>query len=54
MALNYTSGAVEWEVRTGAGGAYNDDYQPGTLGPDGTFYQGVNDGVVRIKDGVVA
>ena len=52
VALNYTSGAVEWEVRTGAGGTYNDDYLPGTLGPDGTFYQGVIDGVVRIKDGI--
>ncbi|OCL13691.1 hypothetical protein AOQ84DRAFT_92192 [Glonium stellatum] len=54
VAMNYTSGAIEWEVRTGAGGTYNDDFLPGTLGPDGTFYQGVVDGLVLIKDGVAA
>ncbi|KAI9735709.1 MAG: hypothetical protein M1818_006317 [Claussenomyces sp. TS43310] len=50
-ALDWRSGDVVWQVRAGAGGSFNDDYLPGTLGPDGTFYQAVLEGVVQVKDG---
>lgn len=35
-----------------AQGTYNDDYQPGALGPDGSFYRSVIGGLVRFKDRV--
>lgn len=50
-ALDWRTGEVTWKVRTGAGGVYGDNYLPGALGPDGTFYQGVLEGVVMVKDG---
>lgn len=50
-ALDWKTGKVVWEIRTGAGGSFNDNYLPGALGPDGTFYQGVLDGVVMVRDG---
>ncbi|KAF2489818.1 hypothetical protein BU16DRAFT_622424 [Lophium mytilinum] len=49
-ATSYETGEVAWKVRAGAGGTLNDNELPGTLGPDGTFYQGVTGGVVRVHD----
>lgn len=51
IALDWRTGKEAWRVRTGAGDDFNDNYQPGILGPDGSFYQGVNGGVIRVKDG---
>jgi hypothetical protein len=51
VALDFASGKEIWRARSGAGGAFNDDYAPGTLGPDGSFYQSVLDGIVVVKDG---
>jgi hypothetical protein len=51
IALDAKTGNVAWEIRTGAGGSYNDSYEPGSLGPDGTFYQTLPLGVVSLKDG---
>jgi hypothetical protein len=50
-ALDAQTGNVAWQIRTGAGGSYNDSYEPGSLGPDGTFYQTLPLGVVSLKDG---
>lgn len=50
-ALDYRTGAVVWQARSGAGGTYNDDYKAATLGPDGTLYQGVLGGVATLRDG---
>ncbi|MEW2395456.1 hypothetical protein [Streptomyces sp. NPDC046862] len=50
-ALDFRTGEVVWKKRVGAGGGYNDMYQAGSLSPSGTFYQGVTDGVVTVKDG---
>ena len=50
-AIDWDSGEVEWQVRTGAGGTFNDNFLPGSLGPDGTFYQPVIGGVVFVRDG---
>jgi hypothetical protein len=51
IALDARTGKVVWRIRAGAGGTYNDSYSPGSLGPDGTFYQGLPLGVVRLNDG---
>lgn len=50
-ALDYRTGAVTWKVRSGAGGTYNDDYKAAAIGPDGTLYQGIQDGVATLRDG---
>lgn len=51
VALDWRTGKEVWRVRSGAGGTFNDDYQPGALEPDGSFYQSVIGGVVRVRDG---
>lgn len=51
VALDWETGKEMWRVRTGAGGTYNDDYEPGALGPDGSFFQSVIGGVIRVRDG---
>ena len=51
IALDARTGKVVWKIRAGAGGTYNDSYEPGSLGPDGTFYQGLPLGVVKLRDG---
>jgi outer membrane protein assembly factor BamB len=50
IALDSETGNVAWQIRTGAGGTYNDSYEPGSLGPDGTFYQTLPTGIVSVKD----
>ncbi|CAM1508903.1 Fc.00g026420.m01.CDS01 [Cosmosporella sp. VM-42] len=50
IALDWRTGEEVWRVRTGAGGMLNDNYLPGSLGPDGSFFQGVFQGLVRIRD----
>lgn len=37
VALDWRTGKEVWRVRAGAGGTYNDDYQPGALGRMGVF-----------------
>ncbi|KAG6818956.1 hypothetical protein H0H93_016895 [Arthromyces matolae] len=51
VALDWETGKEVWRVRAGAGGTYNDNYQPGALGPDGSFYQSVIGGFIRVQDG---
>ncbi|KAL5355473.1 hypothetical protein BJX96DRAFT_184092 [Aspergillus floccosus] len=51
VAVDWETGKEVWRLRTGAGGTFNDDYQPGAIGPDGSFYQNVIGGVVRVRDG---
>ena len=50
-ALDYRTGKVVWQVRSGAGGSYNDDYKAATIGSDGTLYQGILGGIATLKDG---
>jgi len=51
VALDFQTGNEVWRVRAGAGGTYNDSYLAASLGPDGTLYEGVQDGTVMLKDG---
>ncbi|KAG6845593.1 hypothetical protein H0H87_007272 [Tephrocybe sp. NHM501043] len=50
VALDRKAGKEVWRVHTGAGGTLNDNYQPGALGLDGSFYRSVIRGVVRVQD----
>ena len=50
VAMDWDSGEVVWRERVGAGGTFNDNFLPGSLGPRGEFYQGVVGGVVVVKD----
>jgi hypothetical protein len=50
IAIDYRTGAVVWQARTGAGNTYNDSFRGAALGPDGTLYQGVLAGVVMLRD----
>ncbi|KAF4772771.1 Fumitremorgin C monooxygenase-like protein [Colletotrichum scovillei] len=48
--IDWLTGETVFQVRTGTGGAFNDNWTGGALGPDGTFYQTVSSGIVAIKD----
>jgi hypothetical protein len=50
IALDWRTGEEVWRVRAGAGGTFNDNYLPGSISPDGIFFQGVFQGVVRVRD----
>lgn len=54
VAIDYTTGKIVWEVRSGGGGTMNDDYQALSVGPDGTLYQGLPLGVAWMRDGTRA
>lgn len=49
-AVDFVTGEITWRARAGAGGVFNDNYAPSELGPDGSLYQGVVGGIVRVKD----
>lgn len=49
--MDFETGRTVWKARLGAGGAYNNNLRTTNLGPDGTLYQGVQGGVVVVKDG---
>uniref|UniRef100_L2FY83 Uncharacterized protein n=1 Tax=Colletotrichum fructicola (strain Nara gc5) TaxID=1213859 RepID=L2FY83_COLFN len=51
VALDWRSGAEVWRARMGSGGAYNDNWLLGGLGPDGTYYQAMLGGLAAMKDG---
>lgn len=50
VAIDWATGDVVWKARAGAGGSYNDNFLPGSLGPDGTFYQGLLGGTIMFRD----
>ncbi len=49
-ALDYTSGKVVYKTLTGTGSKWNNNYAPITIGPDGTAYVGVFNGIISVKD----
>ncbi|GGN19594.1 hypothetical protein GCM10011578_049590 [Streptomyces fuscichromogenes] len=49
-AIDFGTGKTVWKQRVGAGGSYNDVGMILSLGPDGTLYDSVRDGVVAVKD----
>jgi hypothetical protein len=51
-ALDFRSGAVVWQQQSGRGSFnYNNNYSGIVLGPDGTAYLGVLDGIIAVRDG---
>lgn len=48
-AIDWDSGNLVWKRRTGAGGTFNDNQYPGTVGL-GRFYQSLMLGVVYVED----
>ncbi|RYP53200.1 hypothetical protein DL768_001793 [Monosporascus sp. mg162] len=50
IAVDWESGELLWRKRAGAGGSYNDNAWPGSVG-EGRFYQSLMLGVVWIEDG---
>ncbi len=49
-AVDFRTGKVVWKQLAGTGVLYDNDYAATYIGPDGTFYVGVNGGVVAMKD----
>ncbi len=49
-AIDYETGETKFKVFTGVGRRWNNSYAPITIGPDGTVYSGVFNGVVAVKD----
>ncbi|MEV7414140.1 hypothetical protein [Streptomyces sp. NPDC089919] len=50
-AVDFRTGARRWRRLTGTGPGYDNNWAPITLGPDGTAYVGVFNGIVAVRDG---
>ena len=50
-ALDFRTGKTVFKVLTGTGWGYDNHWAPITLGPDGTAYVGVLNGIVAVRDG---
>lgn len=51
QAVDVRTGAPAWRRLLGGGVAFNNNYAPVTLGPDGSAYLGALFGIVRVSDG---
>ncbi len=49
-AVDFRTGKVVWKQLAGTGVLFDNAYAPTYIGPDGTFYVGVNGGVVAMRD----
>jgi hypothetical protein len=49
-AVDFRTGAIRWKKLTGTGPAYDNNWAPITIGPDGTAYIGVFNGIVAVRD----
>lgn len=50
-AVDFRTGERRWKRLTGTGPAYDNNWAPITIGPDGTAYAGVFNGIVAVRDG---
>ena len=50
-AIDFRTGETVFKVHTGNGINWNNSYGPITIGPNGTAYVGVFNGIVSVKDG---
>ncbi|MEU8758736.1 hypothetical protein [Streptomyces sp. NPDC048659] len=50
-AVDFRTGKRAWSRLTGTGPAYDNNWAPITIGPDGTAYVGVFNGIVAVRDG---
>ncbi|MEV0320315.1 hypothetical protein ACIBKX_25550 [Streptomyces sp. NPDC050658] len=49
-AVDFRTGDTKWKRLAGTGIAYDNNWAPVTLGPDGTAYVGVFNGLVAVRD----
>ncbi|QDQ15093.1 hypothetical protein [Streptomyces spectabilis] len=49
-AVDFRTGRTRWKRLAGTGVAYDNNWAPVTLGPDGTAYVGVFNGLVAVRD----
>lgn len=49
-AVDYETGETVFKIFTGTGRRWNNSYAPITIGPNGTVYVGVFNGVIAVKD----
>ncbi|MBT2489715.1 hypothetical protein J7E96_14565 [Streptomyces sp. ISL-96] len=49
-AVDFRTGKTRWRQLTGTGPAYDNNWAPITIGPDGTAYAGVFNGIVAVRD----
>ncbi|MFD3544545.1 hypothetical protein ACFWUW_02820 [Streptomyces sp. NPDC058655] len=49
--MDFRTGERRWRRLTGTGALYDNNWAPITLGPDGTAYIGVFNGIVAVRDG---
>jgi hypothetical protein len=49
-AVDFRTGEPRWKQLAGTGIAYDNNWAPVTLGPDGTAYVGVFNGLVAVRD----
>ncbi len=49
-AVDFRTGQTRWKRLAGTGVAYDNNWAPVTLGPDGTAYVGVFNGLVAVRD----
>ncbi|MFJ6695353.1 hypothetical protein ACIQM4_04680 [Streptomyces sp. NPDC091272] len=49
-AVDFRTGARKWRQLTGTGIGYDNNWAPITIGPDGTAYAGVFNGLVAVRD----
>ncbi|WP_424214975.1 hypothetical protein ACN20G_24550 [Streptomyces sp. BI20] len=49
-AVDFRTGERRWSRLTGTGALYDNNWAPITLGPDGTAYVGVFNGIVAVRD----
>lgn len=50
-AVDFHTGEPRWKQLAGTGITYDNNWAPVTLGPDGTAYVGVFNGLVAVRDG---
>ncbi|KAF4555210.1 Hypothetical protein D9617_3g022820 [Elsinoe fawcettii] len=49
-ARDYETGEIRWNVRVGAEGSFNSNFQVPVLGPDGAVYMFTLHGIIRVFD----
>ena len=50
-AVDFETGETVYKIFTGTGAHWNNSYAPITIGPDGTVYVGVFNGIIAVRDG---
>ena len=49
VARNWETGELVWNITTGSGGIYNDNYEANAVGKNGRLYQGIVGGILVVE-----